>query len=494
MRFHVYIAALGVALFASLGVRAAPANSSTNKPTNAQPNSQPAASQPAKVSEGDRIAFLQKNVQAQMQELQDRMFRLSELTRATEPTDSAKLVLALRRSREELILEEMKDILNQLSGSNLDHAAVQEAEVIEKLQKLRDLLLSTDLDLQLALERIKALQAAVAKLDTAIKEEKRLQAKSGQMAAASTQPAAATTQPAKALAQHQQDQQQNRQVTEAVHQTVKQLGDPATNASPALSSATKSMSNAEGKIGSGKPGDAQTQQADATKSLQQARDQLEAERQKMLAQIESQVKRQVIENLELMLEKQKSIQEANQALLPRLKQENREAILRLKAFADNETLIADLASSTAQLVEDTEFSFALPPNLRNIQRRCLYVTSDFTSGKGDEPVIVAQVKIERDINDLLETFKQSTTPSNSQSRCKGCKDDKNKLLAELKAVRLLQLRVNEETKELDDHRQTIKTLPKELQDQIGDNRDHQAAVRDTLDKIDAAVTGRPATY
>jgi myosin heavy subunit len=451
----------------------------------------PSATRPAaatqKVSEAERIEFLQKNVQAQMQELQERMFRLAELTRQAEPSDSAKLILALRRSREEMILEEMKDVMDLLGQKNLGHAVVQEQDVIKKLEKLKELLLSTDLDLQLALERIKKLQGAIAKLDTAIKEEKRESAKSGQMAKA-------TTRPAKALAQHQQDQQQNRKTTEAVKQTVKELGEPVTAATPALSDATSAMSNAEAKLGSGKPGDAQPKQEEATTALQQARDQLEQQRQEMLAQIESQVKRQVIENLELMLEKQKTIREANEALLPRLQQQNREAAVRLKALAASETHIAELAESTAQLVEDTEFSFALPPNLRNIQRRALYVTADLTAGKGDQPVIVAERKIERDIADLLDTFKQSTIPSNKVSRCKGCKGDKNKLLAELKAIRLLQVRVNEETKELDDHRVAIKGLPKDLQDQIGDNRDHQATVRDTLDRLDAVVSGKPPTY
>lgn len=456
----------------------ASATPSTTRPT--------AATQ--KVSEAERIEFLQKNVQAQMQELQERMFRLAELTRQAEPTDAAKLILALRRSREEMILEEMKDVMDLLSQKNLGHAVVQEQEVIKKLEKLKELLLSTDLDLQLALERIKKLQGAIAKLDNAIKEEKRQSAKSGEMAKAPT------TQPAKTLAQHQQDQQQNRKSTEAVQQTVKELGEPVTAATPALSDATNAMSGAEGKIGSGKPGDAQPKQEEATAALQQARDQMEQQRQEMLAQIESQVKRQVIENLELMLEKQKTIREANEALLPRLQQQNREAAVRLKALAASETHIAELAESTAQLVDDTEFSFALPPNLRNIQRRALYVTADLTAGKGDEPVIVAERKIERDIADLLDTFKQSTSPSNKVSRCKGCKGDKNKLLAELKAIRLLQVRVNEETKELDDHRVAIKALPKELQDQIGDNRDRQATVRDTLDRLDATVSGKPPTY
>jgi hypothetical protein len=311
------------------------------------------------------------------------------------------------------------------------------------------------------------------------------------MAAATTQP---TTQPNAATATAKKDQEENRKATDAVQQQVKQIGEPATNVLPALTDATGAMSQAEGKLGAGKPGDAQGKQNEATAALQQARDQLEAERQKMLAEIESQVKRQVLENLALMLEKQTAIREANQALAPRLAQGNREAVLRLKALAASETHIANMAEVTAQLVEDTEFSFALPPNLRNIQRRAIYVTSDLNIGKGDAPVILAEQKIERDIADLIDTFKQSTNPSQGQSRCKGCKGDKNKLLAELKAIRLLQTRVNEETKELDDHRAAIKQLPKELQDQIGETRDHQAAVRDTLDKLDAMLTDRPPTY
>src|SRR5947209_3623466 len=116
-----------------------------------QPSSKPAAPV-ARVSDAEQIEFLQKNSQAQMQALQERMFRLAELTRATEPGDSAKLILALRRSREELILEEMKEVLDQLSQKNLGDATVKTQEVIVKLEKLKELLLSTDLDLQLALE------------------------------------------------------------------------------------------------------------------------------------------------------------------------------------------------------------------------------------------------------------------------------------------------------------------------------------------------------
>ena len=56
-----------------------------------------------------------------------------------------------------------------------------------------------------------------------------------------------------------------------------------------------------------------------------------------VAEIEGQVKRQVMENLALMLEKQRSIREANEALRPRLEQGNREAVLRIKGLAPSET-------------------------------------------------------------------------------------------------------------------------------------------------------------
>lgn len=474
----VLVATVGGML--ALPVRTAP--SPTTKPASAAPATQ-------KVSDAEQVEFLQRNIQAQMQELQERMFRLSEVTKATEPGDSAKLILALRRSREELILEEMKEVMDLLSRKDLGKADVQTQDVIKKLEKLKELLLSTDLDLQLALERIKKLQGAIAKVDSAIKEEKRQSAKSGDMAKANP-----TTQPAKAMETAKADQEQNRKVTESVKQTVQQLGEPVTSAAPALSDAASAMSQAEGKLGSGKPGDAQPKQNEATAALQQAREQMEAERQKMLAEIEGQVKKQVMENLSLMLEKQKSIRETNESLAPRLAQGSREAAVRLKALAASETHVANLAESTAQLVEDTEFSFALPPALRNIQRRAIYVTSDLTAGNGDGKVIDAERKIERDIEDLIDTFKQQTLASDKQSRCKGCKGDKNKLLAELKAVRLLQVRVNEETKEADDHRAQIRQLPAELRDKIGDVRDHQSTVRDTLDRLDAAVTDRPPTF
>ena len=46
----------------------------------------------------DQLQFQQKTIEAQMQELQERMFHLAELTREVEPGDSAKLIMAVRKA------------------------------------------------------------------------------------------------------------------------------------------------------------------------------------------------------------------------------------------------------------------------------------------------------------------------------------------------------------------------------------------------------------
>ncbi len=134
------------------------------------------------VTESDKLQFTQKEVQALMQELEERMFRLAELTKQAEPDNSTRLVIALRKAREQLIIEQMQDILKNLSKQDLSKATKETKDVIVKLNELKALLIATDLELQLQLERLRQLQAALRQVDQAIKDEKREQADSAKMA------------------------------------------------------------------------------------------------------------------------------------------------------------------------------------------------------------------------------------------------------------------------------------------------------------------------
>ena len=110
------------------------------------------------------------------------MYRLAEMTRDAEPDDAAKLLMAVRKAREQLIIEQMKEVLDLLGRTELNKAVDEQKQVLIKLEELKKLLLSTNLDLQMQLERLRKIQEALAKLEGVVKEEQRQQGESGKLA------------------------------------------------------------------------------------------------------------------------------------------------------------------------------------------------------------------------------------------------------------------------------------------------------------------------
>ena len=127
----------------------------------------------AKVNDGEVLGFRQAEVASQMGELEERMFRLAEAIRQLEPENSSRLMLGLKFAREELILHQMKDTQALLGKLSLGEAAAEQKHLLSKLQRLHDMLLSADLDLQMRLVRLRELRQILRRLDKAIKEEQR---------------------------------------------------------------------------------------------------------------------------------------------------------------------------------------------------------------------------------------------------------------------------------------------------------------------------------
>ena len=445
-----------------------------------------APSKDKKVTPADQAQFQQKHAAAQMQELEGRMFRLSEMIRQAEPGDSARLLLGVRKAREELIIEQMKEVMDLIGQKDLNRATEEQKQLIGKLEELKKLLLAGDDDLILQLERLKKMEAAIAKLDALIKEEKRQEAQTGKLAEGQKKNDPAD--PAKFDAA-QQEQQKNRQATEAVAQQVRELGPAGAKAGECLGGAGSSMSGAESNLAGKKAGDAAGKQNEAANALAQAKKELEKERQRLLEEIEKQVRAQVIENLTQMLDRQKLVRESTEKLTSRLAAGDRDAVLRAKRLAAAEQHIVNIADQTVELIEVTQFSVALPPAIRSVQRRCIYVMADLEAGRGDEKVVSAEKQIEKDLAELIDTMKEAASMASAvKSNCKGCNGNKNKLLAELKVLRLLQLRVNEETRDADGRRAVaMAELPPDLKDKIGTVRDNQTHTRDAAEKIHKAV-------
>ncbi|HUO07566.1 MAG TPA: hypothetical protein VM008_04645 [Phycisphaerae bacterium] len=435
----------------------------------------------AAVTDMDRMEFTQKDVQAQMQELQERMFHLADLTKESEPDNATRLLLAVRKAREQLIIEQMNEVLEKIADKDLATTSTETKEVLAKLNDLKALLVATDLELQLALDRLRKLQEAIRQVDEAIRVEKQQQAQSKEFTNLQQLGSAPTP---SALNKARNNEDANRKRTDNVHDTVKSLG-KLEAAGTALGSASNSMSNAAGGLGGGKPGDAELSQADAAQKLQEARAQLENERQKVIAELSKQVKKVVIENLQEMLDRQTAVREKNEALEPRLAR-SREAVQELELLAPPEERIATICQTTLDLVNETEFSVALPPALESLEKNMLYVAGDLTAGRGDQHVIGTEVAIEQDLKDLLDTFKSLPGDANI-SNCKGCKGNMNKLLAELKVIRMMQSRVNKGTSDADlQARQAAAAaaLPPDLRERIGKLHDSQESTRHAMDRLD----------
>ena len=490
-RRRCFLSSIGFSL-ALVALSAAPLfgqSQATAQKGGANANSPAAApAQKPGVTPAEQAQFHQKNAEAQMRELQERMFRLSELIKETEPGDASRLLLAVRKAREELIIEQMKEVLELIDKRDLNRAAEQEKEIVAKLEELKKLLLAAENDLILQLERLKKIESALQKLDAAIKEQKRQEGQTGQMA--QQQKEAKPVDPSK-LQGAKAEQEKNRQASESIGQMMKELGASGAKAGAAIGEASRSMSGAEGSLGQSKPGEAQPQQGEAAKQLEKAKEELERERAKLLAEIEKQVRAQVLENLQQMLDRQRLIRESSEKVRVPLMSADREALVRSKKLATAEQHVINIAEQTVQLIEQTQFSVALPPAIRSIQRRCAYVMADLSAGRAGEKTIEAQRQIEKDIEALIETMKEFTPRgSPGQSNCQGCNGSKNKLLAELKVLRLLQLRVNEETRDADGRRAAALAstdLPPEVREKITTVRDNQGQVRAATDRLHKSV-------
>ncbi len=152
----------------------AQAKKEADKPTSASDDDKgAAATKGAGVSDRDSIGFSQENAAAQMTELEERMFRLSEALAGLEPENSARLRLALKFSREEQILDQMRETFKLMKDAQLSKAETEVKELVAKLEHLRNLLLAEDLDFQLKLARLRQMRETLAQLDRIVKEERR---------------------------------------------------------------------------------------------------------------------------------------------------------------------------------------------------------------------------------------------------------------------------------------------------------------------------------
>jgi hypothetical protein len=560
------------------------------------------------VTPGEVLSFRQAKVAAEMNELEERMYRLSDALKALEPENSSRLMLGLKFAREELILHQMKDAQTMLGRLSLAEAAAEEKQLLSKLERLHELLLATDLDFQMRLERLRQLREVLRRLGKAIKEEDREHNESlstadkqkeveglrkkkasleelvrrqqghieqgGKLAEAhgdSAQPAeqeqkpldlltkeqAATRAGAKSLAaaaaeaghesanlksaddkmgeagqsleKHEpaaalspqkdalaalekeldataeelqrketelaeanfdamrRDQAQNRDLNEGITQLTRDLGEAGAGALGELLRASGSMQNAEGQLSNQQAGDASGEQKQALDSLKYAKEQLEEEAEKLLEQLRAEVKRRVLEGLTMMLERQVAIRESTEILGPKAAKGSRQAMNQLVGLGKSEGRNVEMANELITLVEETEFGIALPAAMIMVRDAMADVEQRLADGDGSDEVIADERRIESDLETLLDAMKKmpASKPSNRKAQ-KGQGDrqrELNRIIAELKMIRLLQVRTNERTVEVDGVRGEAEDPPTPVRQQVEAVADQQDYVRGATERL-----------
>ncbi|MGE5192803.1 MAG: hypothetical protein ACM3U2_09890 [Deltaproteobacteria bacterium] len=339
----------------------------------------------------------------------------------------------------------MDEALVGLKASRLDEARPHQTRALESLKK--------------ALE---SLRAEERKLEAALTEEK--------------------------FAAMRKDQADNRKTTEGISETAVQLGDAGAGARTELIRAAGSMSSAETSFGNGNASGADDAQGEALASLKYAREQLSAEAEKLLNRLRAEIKKRTIEGIVQMLEGQVAIRQSTERLGPRVKDGARNVITSVMALAGGEGKLIVIGEGLTALVEETEFGIALPAALRSVTDGMTDVKERLAAADASEEVVAAEKQIEEDLQALLDAMKQLPSQSDSGRQQAGNASDRqrqlNRIIAELKMVRMLQVRVNRDTRDVDKKRPAdLKDLPAILTKRIESLQGRQEDVHDVTERI-----------
>ena len=296
---------------------------------------------------------------------------------------------------------------------------------------------------------------------------------------------------AERFAAMKKDQSGNRQFTEGITDLLRQQGGLGANAMSELTKASGSMSGAEGAFSQSNASDGSEDQDQALAALKYAKEQLEQEQQKLLEQLRAEVKKRVLEGLTAMLEKQIAVRESTVILAPKVAKKSRQAITALVAQGEQEQAIIQIADDLIGLVEETEFGIALPAAMTVVRDEMVAVRDKLADGDASEQVVSAEQQIEEDLQSLMDAMKQMPSqksnpkdqkPQTPQEQAR----EINRLVAELKLIRLLQVRINKDTTGVDTKRpEELEALSTSIKQQIGDLQNRQEDVRDVTERLAA---------
>lgn len=446
------------------------------------------------IDDVERISFDQKRATGHMMELEERMYRLAELIREEEPDKAARLLMALKQSREELILEEMNGVEQLLTQGDLSRAENKGQEVLQDLNEIRELLLSVDLDLEFRIKQLRQLQQTLERVARAVREETQQGERTGKAIQADTVP----EQPDEWI----DEQNRTRRFSDGIIQSVIELGSLGNDSLGSLQDAVAEMQRAVSAFeAKAMPRGGQAQLA-ALEDLLAAQRRLEEARDQLLDELRDEVRRHVMEEIGAMIEKQEAIRHGTEEIA---KQEastpDRES--EFERMAGSETGLAGDVQDLLTMMEDVPFSVVLPPALRAVQTSMQRVAARLEKQDATAEVRRMEKTIEEDLAALLEALKDSPADFDhaTQKPCSQCGGGGNraKLVAELRMLRLLEEGIRRDTKRIESRRMGARgTSAGGLAKESGELAKRQEAVRSAAEalheRVNAACGGGGHEY
>lgn len=446
------------------------------------------AIQGEEATEADGAKFQNERARQHMLELEQRMFRLAEMLKESQPEDSQRLKMGVERSREGLLVQRMSSVSDLIGGLELNEASTKIDSVISELQAIKKLLLTADLDAAIKQEQLRKIKEAIKAIEAIEAQEAENQGQSDKLAESGDPSKAAM----KGLGEAEE---RNKEATE-------RLSDKIGDINPAdgdLKEAQKSLGQASGKMGEASdqlsegesPSGASESQGDARKKLDEAKKKLEEARDKLQKELERKIRGLVVDNLKAMLKQQTQIREQLEIVSEQADQGDARAIVQVRSFAAPEQEIITLAEETIELTELVEFSVALPPALSAVRDRMIYLVDDYSAGLGGPAVVASTIRVEQDLEALIDAMEMS----NANQEPKEPKDPKdqdpreqeqrevNQILAEMRMLRIMQVATNENVIRLEQARQAGDLPQAVLRKREEMTRDQQDSVREVTAKL-----------
>lgn len=384
----------------------------------------------------EEVKFQQDQAEGHMRELELRMFKLARLLRETQPDDADRLMLGLEKARDQLIADRMEETGEMLLSLKLTDASKETGEIIDSLEELRRLLLSADIDLEIKLEQLRKLREArehLAKLVEREKDQNELTDKRD----------AAKDKKADDLANNER---RNKRLGETLEAKLKNLGPKCEGACKNVGEAGDKMSDAAKNLDLIKLPSASKEQKDALKKLGDADVQLAKAEAEMQAELEKFVLKRVLETIDEMIAKQTSIRETTERLQARVESKDAKAMAAVRALEEREVELIDSANECIELGELVNLSLVLPMAMTAVIEQVEVVSDQLVDSRADEIVIGNMKQIEEDLAAIFDALRDSSRPyGTGAGACSGCKGCRNKLLAEFKMLRFMQISLHGRT-------------------------------------------------